>query len=122
MHGYSHALLASQYTTLARLVRHASVLVPSGRATHVPPTLLHAATQSPPAVEYVQSTPVLPHDQSTGGCEGEGGGAGGEGGAGGDEGEGDGGSDGGGATWQGQKRLWAPEDAEQEKAVLSLRK
>ena len=47
---------------------------------------------------------------------------GGEGGTGGSDGGGSGGCDGGGATWQGQKRLWAGEDAEHEKAALSLRK
>ena len=43
---------------------HASVLAPSGSATHVPPPAAHASSQLWPSAPSCQMMPVAPHAQS----------------------------------------------------------
>ena len=82
---------------------HVDVFAPSGRPTQIMPASRHAVSQSPPSEDLLHSTPVLPHDQSTGG----GGESGGDGGGGrGALSGGYGGNDGGDGYRQGQKRRW----------------
>lgn len=77
---------------MASFVTHVSVSAPDGSSAHVDPIALHVAVQLPPAGDFSHSSPVSPHQVSTGGgAAGEGGGSGGSGG-------------GGGSGWQGQNR------------------